>query len=136
MNGFELVKICGAGIGCTISYIWGGFDTMLLVLVVMTCLDVLSAFLAAAYLGKLNSKTGYRGIIKKIGIYIVVALANLLDVTLGTNIIRGAVIGFYMAMEGISILENLGKTGMKFPDTLKDALEQLANKSGATNKDN
>lgn len=101
---------------------------MLFILVILSIIDYISGILAAAYLQKVDSQIGYKGILKKIGIYCVVAVANLLDMAMGTDLIRGAAIGFYMAMEGISILENMGRMGLMIPQKVSDMLVQLQGK--------
>lgn len=127
-NILNLLKGVAALIGGAVSYILGGFDNMLFILVILSVIDYISGILAAAYLQKVDSQIGYKGILKKIGIYCVVAVANLLDMAMGTDLIRGAAIGFYMAMEGISILENMGRMGLMIPQKVSDMLVQLQGK--------
>ena len=110
-----------AGLG----YLFGGFDIMMQVLLFCIIADYISGIMAALYLGKLNSKVGFKGIVKKIAILLVVALAVEIGRVTGADMIRGLVIGFYIANEGISILENVGRMDVPYLSKLKDILEQL-----------
>lgn len=121
-----------AGIGGTLTYIFGGWDTPLMVLVIFMTIDYLTGLINAAIQNKLNSKIGYKGIAKKALILIVLIVAVLLDRLLNKNIwvFRTLVCYFYVANEGISILENCGKCGVQLPQKLLNTLEQLKNKEG------
>lgn len=100
------------------------------VLVIMTVLDYLTGVLAALYLKQLSSNISYKGIIKKIGIYIIVTAAYLLDQAMNTGIVlRSMAIGFYTATEGISLLENWGRMDLPLPDVIKNTLAQLKKKN-------
>lgn len=124
----NLVGAAGAGAGSLLVFLFGGWDTLLMVLVCMSVIDFISGILAATYEGHLNSQVGYKGIIRKVGIYLIVALACLIEKATGTELLRSAVIGFYIAMEGISIIENGGRCGLPYPQILRDKLEQLKGK--------
>ena len=107
-----------------LGYLFGGFDVMMQVLLFCIITDYISGIMAAIYLGKLNSKVGFKGIVKKIAILLVVALAVEIGRVTGADMIRGLVIGFYIANEGISILENVGRMDVPYLSKLKDILEQ------------
>lgn len=121
-----------AGIGSICTYIFGGWDTPLMVLVIFMAIDYLTGLINATIQNKLNSKIGYNGIKKKGLILIVLVVAVLLDRLINKNIwvFRTLVCYFYIANEGISILENCGKCGVPLPQKLLDTLEQLKNKEG------
>lgn len=108
-----------------VAYLFGGFDIMMQVLLFCIVADYISGIMAALYLGKLNSKVGFKGIVKKIAILLVVALAVEIGRVTGADMIRGLTIGFYIANEGISILENVGRMDVPYLSKLKDILEQL-----------
>lgn len=109
-------------------YFLGGWDIALRVLLIVVVLDYISGVLKAIYNKKLNSEIGLKGIVKKIGYFILVAVAVVLDRTMGdTGAIRTLVIYFFVANEGISILENWGDMGVPFPQKLRETLEQLKN---------
>ena len=95
----NIFGIMGAGIGSFFVFLFGGWDILLMVLVCLSVVDFLSGVLAAFYEGRLDSKAGYKGIIKKVGIYCVVALACLVEKVTGTDLLRSAVIGFYIAID-------------------------------------
>lgn len=116
------------GFGCVVSvfsYLMGGFDVLFLCLTALIVIDYISGVLAAICLGQLSSKTGFLGIIKKICIYFCVAVATVLGNISGVDGVRDLAVSFYIANEGISILENLGKIGVPMPEKLKSILIQL-----------
>lgn len=93
-------------------------------------LDYITGFMSAYIRKEISSATGFRGIAKKVFIMVLVAVGHVLDTRVigdGT-VCRSAVIGFYIANEGISILENSGKIGLPLPEKLLNVLEQLKNK--------
>jgi toxin secretion/phage lysis holin len=119
-----------AGIGGVFTYILGGWDTPLRVLFWFMFIDYLTGLIGAVYQNRLNSKVGYKGIAKKISILIVVVVGVLLDRLINDNVwvFRSLVCYFYIANEGISILENIGKTRVPLPQKLISVLEQLKKK--------
>lgn len=90
-------------------------------------IDYLTGVLAAIYERKLSSEVGFKGIAKKVVIFCLVALGNIIDVQIigEGSVIRTAIIFFYISNEGISIVENAGRLGLPVPQKLKDVLEQL-----------
>jgi len=89
-------KYAGAAIGSVAAYFLGGWDVLLQILISLTVFDFITGVLSAGYNKKLSSDIGYKGIVRKIGIYIIVALACMLDRLMNTGLIlRGATIGFY-----------------------------------------
>ncbi len=118
--------------GTVITYIFGGWDTALIVLVCMMALDYVTGLTAAAINKELNSNIGFKGLLRKALIAAVLIVAVLLDRLLneGTWVFRTLVCYFYIANEGLSILENVGKCGVDLPDKLVNSLEQLKNNEG------
>lgn len=118
--------------GTVLTYIFGGWDTVLMVLVGMMVLDYVTGLTAAAINKELNSNIGFKGLLRKGLIAAVLILAVLLDRLLneGTWVFRTLVCYFYIANEGLSILENVGKCGVDLPDKLVGSLEQLKNNKG------
>lgn len=110
----------------------GGWDVALQVLVLFVVLDYATGLTAAWYEKKLDSNVGLRGIAKKILMFVPVVVGYWFDVAMGTEIFRSLAIFFYIANEGLSILENLGRVGVPIPAPLKAALEQLKQKSEQT----
>lgn len=111
-------------------YFLGGWDIALKLLLIMVALDYITGVLKAIHNKKVNSLIGLKGIIKKFGYLIVVGVAVVLDrITGDTGAIRTLVIYFFIANDGISILENWGGMGLPLPQKIFDVLEQLKNES-------
>lgn len=117
------------GIFNTIVGYWlGGFDEMLIALLIFMICDYLTGVMKAIIKKKVSSEIGFKGIFKKILILFLVGIAVRLDIILNLDdALRYLVIGFYIANEGISILENAGEMGLPFPKKLKEVLVQLNN---------
>ncbi|GGK20873.1 hypothetical protein GCM10010965_12460 [Caldalkalibacillus thermarum] len=113
--------------GSVASFLFGGWSMLLSILLVFVVIDYASGVIASALDGKLNSEVGLRGIAKKVAIFAVVAVGHLVDVSLGgeATLFRDLAIFFYIANEGISILENVGRIGVPAPEKLKGAIEKL-----------
>lgn len=112
---------------CT-TFIWliGGLDVALLCLLVAIVLDYISGLIKAYNTKTLSSNIGFRGILKKVGILIIVMLAVVVDrVTIDNGGIRTLVIYYFVANEGLSIIENLAQAGLPIPKALKDALKVI-----------
>lgn len=126
--------IAGATTACV--FLLGGFDVALQCLLVAIVIDYISG-LAKAYITKtLSSQIGLKGIIKKVGVLLVVMLAVLIDrVTGESGAIRTLVIYYFVANEGLSIIENLAQAGVPIPKVIKDALKALK-KEGKGNAKN
>jgi toxin secretion/phage lysis holin len=114
------------------GFLWGSLDGLILALIAFMILDYITGVIVGIIQKKLSSSTGFEGILKKGLILIVVSVGHILDTQLfggESSVCRSAVIGFYIANEGISILENVGKMGLPLPEKLKKVLEQLKNNS-------
>lgn len=115
----------------TVVYFLGGLDTALKSLLVLIVLDYITGVCKAIINKKLDSNIGAKGILKKVGYLIVVAVSVLLDGIVGdTGAIRNIVIYFFVANEGISILENWGAMGLPLPKKIMEVLEQLKKENG------
>lgn len=124
-----------AGISTGLVYLWGGFDVALQCLLIAIALDYISGIIKAFVLKQLSSSIGLKGILKKVGILVVVALAVLIDrVTGESGAVRTLVIYYFVANEGLSIIENVGLAGLPIPKSIKEALEALKKQgdNGAT----
>lgn len=120
--------ICGIG-GALASYLFGGWSALLGILLSFVVMDYITGVIAAGIEGKLNSSVGWKGIAKKVGVFIIVAAANLVDRALGdAHLFRDATIFFYLANELLSIIENVGRTGLDMPKPLQKAVEVLKGK--------
>ncbi len=115
----------------TVLYFLGGWDMALKTLLIIIALDYLTGVCDAIANKKINSKIGAKGIIKKVGYLIIVAVSVQLDQIVGdTGAIRNLVIYFFVANEGISILENWGSIGLPLPEKVMEVLEQLKKDNG------
>lgn len=121
----QTLLVMFAGIGTLLSSYLGGWDMLLKVLIIFIVVDYLTGVICAIVDKKLSSAVGFKGIAKKMFILALVGLAFYLDKAIGTEILRNLVIMFYVANEGISVLENSTKLGVPYPKKLKDILEQL-----------
>ena len=122
----KVVSVSIAVCGSLANYLWGGWDMALRTLFLFMILDYVLGVICGFKEKKLSSEIAFRGILKKITILIVVAVAVHLDNAFNTQgTIRSMAIFFYAGLEGISILENAGRMGVPIPDKLKDALIQL-----------
>lgn len=125
-----------AGIGTGLVYLWGGFDVAIQCLLIAIVLDYISGIIKAFVLKNLSSSIGFNGILKKVGVLVIVALAVLIDrVTGESGAIRTLVIYYFVANEGLSIVENLAQAGLPIPKVIKDALKTLK-KGGKDNAKN
>lgn len=114
--------------GCV--YLLGGWDVSLICLVIVIALDYISGVMKAFVMKSLSSKIGLYGLLKKIGLLLVVMLAVVVDrVTGNTGMIRNLVIYYFVANEGLSIIENLGQAGVPIPSSIKKALKALKKES-------
>ncbi len=120
-------KIICAAIGGFCATLWGSLDGVMMALLAFIAIDYITGLMVAIANKTLNSSVGFKGLAKKVFILLLVLIANILDTHVmgGSGVVRGVVIAFYLANEGISILENAGKLGVPYPQKLKDVLEQL-----------
>lgn len=113
----------------TFVYLVGGIDIAMKSLLIVIVIDYITGVISAIYNKKLNSNIGLKGILKKFSYLIIVSLSVILDRIVGdTGAIRTIVIYFFVANDGISIVENIGKMGVPLPKKLTEVLEQLRNK--------
>ena len=114
-------------LGGYIGYFLGGWDGFLYALVAFVVIDYITGLMVAVLEKRLSSEVGFRGIFKKVVLFSLVAVGNIIDTRLiqSEGVIRTAVIFFYLSNEGISILENTAKIGLPVPEKLKNVLAQL-----------
>lgn len=124
----DKLDLAFAAFGGFIGWFVGGFDGFLYALVVFVVMDYFTGVLAAGVKKELSSEIGFRGIAKKVCIFVLVGIANIVDTQVIHDgaAIRTAVIFFYLANEGISVLENSAVIGLPVPEKLKEMLLQLA----------
>ena len=121
------IQLVFSAVGGALSYLLGGLDGLLIVLIAFSVIDYLTGVLNAIVQRQLSSAIGFKGICKKVLIYVLIGAANLLDIHLlgGGGALRSAVICFYLSNEGISMLENAAKLGLPIPEKLRGILVQL-----------
>lgn len=127
MKIIDFIKLILTFIGTSLGYFLGGFDALLVTLLLFMIIDYITGVLDAISNKRLSSSVGFKGICKKVIILLMVTIANRIDITLGLQEIRYVVISFYLANEGISIIENASLLGVPIPQKLEDILEQLKN---------
>jgi toxin secretion/phage lysis holin len=118
----------GTALVASIGYALGGVDTLANTLFAVIVLDFVTGVLAAAYNKKLNSSVGFKGIIKKLSMFVAVAFANYLDMSglFGqAGFLREMFMGLFIVTESLSIVENLGHSGVPLPAILREKLAQL-----------
>ncbi len=126
-----IINYISSTILTTIVYYLGGLDMALKTLLILMVLDYITGICKSIVNKKVNSIIGLKGIIKKVGYLILVALSFLLDGVVGdTGAIRNLVVYFFVANEGISILENWGAMGLPLPSKILEVLEQLKKENG------
>lgn len=114
-------------LGGWIGYYLGGCDGLIYLLTACVIIDYITGVMCAITDHRLSSAVGFKGICRKVLIFMLVGLANLIDVDVikSGSIVRTAVLFFYISNEGVSLLENAGHLGLPIPRKLKDVLEQL-----------
>lgn len=120
-----------ATIGGWLGYYLGGCDGLLYALITFVIVDYITGVMCAIQSRELSSEIGFKGIFRKILIFLLVGVANIIDVqVIGTgSVLRTAVIFFYLSNEGVSIVENASILGLPVPQKLQDVLKQLNKKS-------
>lgn len=114
-----------AFLGGTIGYLYGGWSQSLILLLAFVTFDYITGIVAAGKQGTLDPKVGRYGVFKKIFIFIMVAIAHLLDITLNQHILMTAAIFWYAGQEFISITQNASVLGVQVPDVLTKAISSL-----------
>ena len=124
---WSTIQLAFAAIGGWLGWFLGGCDGLLYALIAFVVVDYITGIMCAVVDKKLSSSVGFKGIFKKVLIFTLVGIANVLDVqVIGTgSVLRTAIIFFYISNEGVSLLENAGHLGLPIPAKLKAVLEQL-----------
>ena len=121
------IQFIFSAIGGAVGWYLGGVDGFMYALITFIVIDYITGLMVAVLEHKLSSEVGFRGIFKKVLIFILVGIGNMIDIHLLGNgsAIRTAIIFFYVSNEGISIVENAAKIGLPVPKKLLDVLEQI-----------
>ena len=130
------IQIAFTAFGGFLGWFLGGVDGFLYALIAFTVIDYLTGVMCAITDKKLSSSVGFKGICRKVLIFTLVGIGNIVDVyVLGQGgVLRTAVIFFYLSNEGVSIMENTAHLGLPIPTKLKDVLEQLHERGGNDNE--
>lgn len=133
---WSVIQLAFAAIGGWLGWFLGGCDGLLYALIAFVVVDYITGIMCAIVDKKLSSAVGFRGIFKKVLIFTLVGVANILDVqVIGSgSVLRTAVVFFYISNEGVSLLENAGHLGLPIPAKLKDILEQLHDRAEKEDK--
>ena len=129
---WNMIQIIFTAVGGWLGYFLGGCDGLLIALVVFAVTDYITGVMCAIADKKLSSEIGFKGICRKVIIFMLVGIAHVLDsnVIATGSVLRTAVIFFYLSNEGVSLLENAAHLGLPVPEKLKDVLEQLHDRAG------
>lgn len=125
----KFIQTITAAICGIVGFLYGKADGLIYALLAFIILDYVTGLTVACINKNLSSEVGFKGIAKKVIILLLVAVGHILDVYIlgGGAVCRSTVIGFYLANEGISILENAGNLGIPLPKKLVLVLTQLKN---------
>ena len=124
---WNTIQLIFTAVGGWLGYFLGGCDGLLYALIAFVAIDYITGVMCAIIDRKLSSAVGFKGIFRKVLIFLLVGIANIIDVqVIGTGaVLRTAVIFFYISNEGVSLLENAGHLGLPIPEKIKTVLEQL-----------
>jgi toxin secretion/phage lysis holin len=135
----KYIDIIAVAIGGGLGYFFGGIDGFMHALTAFVAADYITGVIKAVCLKKLSSEIGFAGLLKKALIFVVVGIAHVMDGVIfegDSAALRTAVILFYIANEGLSIVENAAVIGLPIPQKLKDVLLQLKDKNSDKNNEN
>lgn len=134
---WNTIQVIFTGVGGWLGWFLGGCDGLLYALVLFVVVDYITGVMCAANDHKLSSEVGFRGICRKVLIFLLVGIGHVLDTQIiGTgSVLRTAVIFFYLSNEGVSLLENAGHLGLPIPEKLKVVLEQLHDRAEKENNE-
>lgn len=130
------IQIAFSALGGFLGWFLGGMDGFLYALIAFVVIDYIAGVMCAIADKNLSSGVGFKGICRKVLIFALVGIGNIIDVqVLGSpGVLRTAVIFFYLSNEGVSILENSTHLGLPVPEKLKEVLAQLHERGGNDNE--
>ena len=133
---WNTIQLAFAAVGGWLGYFLGGCDGLLYALLEFVVIDYITGVMYAIADKNLSSEVGFKGICRKVLIFLLVGIANVLDVqVIGTgSVLRTAVIFFYISNEGVSLLENAAHLGLPVPEKIKTVLEQLHDRAESEDK--
>ena len=124
---WNTIQVIFTGVGGWLGWFLGGCDGLLYALVLFVVVDYITGVMCAIEDKTLSSEVGFKGICRKVIIFMLVGIGHILDTqVIGTgSVLRTAIIFFYLSNEGVSLLDNAAHLGLPIPEKLKDVLEQL-----------
>lgn len=127
MKTWQYIQAAIAALGGWLGWFLGGCDGFIYALIAFVMIDYITGVMCAVVNKQLSSEVGFKGIFRKVLIFMLVGIGNIVDKQLigSGSVLRTAVVFFYLSNEGISIIENAGVLGLPIPQKLKDVLEQL-----------
>ena len=133
---WNTIQLAFAAVGGWLGYFLGGCDGLLYALLAFVVIDYITGVMYAIADKNLSSEVGFKGICRKVLIFLLVGIANVLEVpVIGTgSVLRTAVIFFYISNEGVSLLENAAHLGLPVPEKIKTVLEQLHDRAESEDK--
>lgn len=133
---WNTIQLAFAAVGGWLGYFLGGCDGLLYALLAFVVIDYITGVMYAIADKNLSSEVGFKGTCRKVLIFLLVGIANVLDVqVIGTgSVLRTAVIFFYISNEGVSLLENAAHLGLPVPEKIKTVLEQLHDRAESEDK--
>ena len=131
------IQIAITAIGGWLGWFLGGCDGLLYALIAFAAVDYITGVMCAVVDKKLSSSVGFKGIFRKVLIFVMVGIAHILDAQVVGNgsVLRTAVIFFYISNEGVSLLENASHLGLPVPEAVKAVLKQLHNRAEGDNNE-
>ena len=128
---WNTIQLMFTAVGGWLGWFLGGCDGLLYALIAFVVIDYITGVMCAINDQSLSSEVGFRGICRKVLIFLMVGIANILDVNvIGTgSVLRTAVIFFYISNEGVSLMEKAAHLGLPVPEKIKVVLEQLHNRA-------
>lgn len=127
---WNMCQLAFTAVGGWLGYFLGGFDGLIIALVLFVVIDYITGVMCAVVDRKLSSAVGFKGIFRKVLIFMLVGIANIIDVQVikSGSVLRTAVVFFYLSNEGLSLIENSVHLGLPVPEKLKAVLKQLNDK--------
>ena len=121
------IQVVFTAVGGWLGWFLGGCDGLMYALIAFVVVDYITGIMCAIVDKKLSSAVGFKGICKKVLIFLLVGVANILDVNIigSGSVLRTAAIFFYLSNEGVSLLENASHLGLPVPNAIKEVLQQL-----------
>ena len=127
---WNMCQLAFTAVGGWLGYFLGGCDGLIIALVLFVVIDYITGVMRAVVDRKLSSAVGFKGIFRKVLIFMLVGIANIIDVQVikSGSVLRTAVVFFYLSNEGLSLIENSVHLGLPVPEKLKAVLKQLNDK--------